>query len=367
MSIRNVLQSLVLLFLAAASGGVPATAYYHDSADIRENTDWMARIPGDMPISRISIPGTHDSVAKNNGGDIVLTQSLSITQQLKAGIRFLDLRARHIENLFAMHHGAVYQDMMFGDVLDEMTSFLAAHPTETILVRLKEEHTPSGNTRTFEETFKWYLDIYASWFAHPGRPDPSLDEVRGKILLYSDFDRSDSSYGSYYRYFEKEDNYAFSTNWDLYWKWDLVKASLSRAHDDHAQGGHGLYITYLSGAGGSFPYFVASGKSSPQTYAPQLLTGRTTIGGWADSWPDFPRVACLGSWCSIVFMGTNQLTTDFLNGTSYNGVGVVVADFPGSHFIDAVIASTKWPDQTPVITYPRIPITRGRMFAAIDE
>ncbi|MBT2117943.1 phosphatidylinositol-specific phospholipase C [Dyella sp. LX-66] len=316
------------------TGQVCAQAYYHDGEDLPRRADWMKQVPDNTRLSEMSIPGTHDSSAFKKGGDAVLTQTLTITQQLNGGIRFLDLRARHINDVFTMHHGPVYQDAMFGDVLGEIIGFLRDNPSETIVARVKEEHFPEGNTRSFEQTFNSYYEPDRTWFARPGESNPTLGVLRGKILVLADFARADHSYGDNYNNLLAQDDYSVSTNWDLYGKWEKVKA-----HLDAAAGNKGslVHVNYLSASGGAFPYFIASGKSSPGTHAPQLVTGRTTIGGWAHSWPDFPRTACLGSWCKIVFLGTNGLTVNYLKGKSWRGLGIVVADFPGADLIDALI------------------------------
>lgn len=332
----NVPRSMfaAMVFLCVFMGEVRAQAYYHDSWDLPLRADWMKQLPDDRRLSEMTIPGTHDSAAFRNGGDIALTQSLTITQQLKGGVRFLDLRVRHIHDVFAMHHGAVYQGAMFGDVLQEMTTFLRRHPSETIVVRLKEEHEPAGNTRSFEQTFKSYYAANQQWFARTGESDPPLGALRGKIWLLADFRRSDYSYGRSYAALRAQDAYAVSANSDLYGKWEKVKAHLRKSAADRS---YALYINYLSASGGAFPYFIASGKSSPGTGAPQLLTGLTTIGAWRDVWPDFPRTACLGSWCTIEYLGTNALTAKLLNGMSWRGLGIVAADFPGPDLIGALV------------------------------
>ncbi len=50
---------------------------------------WMGRLPDDVPLSGITMPGTHDSCARSNI-PFVRTQYLSIAQQLVLGIRFFD-------------------------------------------------------------------------------------------------------------------------------------------------------------------------------------------------------------------------------------------------------------------------------------
>ncbi len=55
-------------------------------------------------------------------------------------------------------------------------------------------------------------------------------------------------------------------------------------------------ISFWTGSG-LYPYFIASGKSSPQNSASRLSTGSS---GWygADPYKDFPHVSCF-LWCRI--------------------------------------------------------------------
>ncbi len=130
------------------------------------------------------------------------------------------------------------------------------------------------------------------------------------------------------------DDYHLSTNWDLYGKWEGVRDALV-ARRAEGRSGRGA-ITYLSGSGGSLPYFVASGKIGPATSAPQLPTGLFTP-AFASWYPDFPRVGCVIGVCTIAFQGTNQLTADLIEGARLSSLGIVAADFPGPGLIGAVI------------------------------
>ena len=64
----------------------------------RQLPTWMAALPNKMKISRLSIPGTHDSgthfsiPGKMQAEFSSKCQSWSIYNQLMAGIRFLDMR-----------------------------------------------------------------------------------------------------------------------------------------------------------------------------------------------------------------------------------------------------------------------------------
>ena len=87
----------------------------------------------------------------------------------------------------------------------------------------------------------------------------------------------------------------FGTNWDQYNKWMDVKNFLAASNTAGIS-----RISFWTGNTGSFPYFVASGKSSSGNGAGRLATGLTTP-GFSSSYPDFPRVACFIGICTIVF------------------------------------------------------------------
>ncbi len=314
-------------------------AYHHRSSDLAANSKWMKAVNNDVKIRNLSIPGTHGSAALF-GGSIVKNQTLSITQQLNAGIRFLDIRLRHINDVFAIHHGGVYQKQMFGDVLADARKFLNSNSSEFIFIRVKEEHNASSNTRSFEDTFNSYLNKNSDiiWLPNSRTDNPKIAEVRGKIVFLQNF--APKKYGwvglDYHNTFNIQDEYHLASNWSLYSKWEKVKHQLNQANLNQSG-----YVNFLSGSGGSFPYFVASGHSSPGSAAPRLLTGLTTP-GWKFRYPDFPRVSCFIRICSIAFEGTNTLTKNYINNNSdIKYVGIVASDFPGKGLIDAIISVNK--------------------------
>jgi len=154
-----------------------------------EMNSWMSGLQDNISISKISIPGTHDSGARVDAPVVsgtAKTQDLSIAEQLNAGVRFLDIRCRHIDNAFAIHHGAIYQNLNFDDVLNACYAFLNSHPSETIIMSVKEEYDASNTTRSFEQTFDSYVQKNLSkWDL--GANIPTLGAVRGKIKLLRRF------------------------------------------------------------------------------------------------------------------------------------------------------------------------------------
>ena len=105
------------------------------------------------------------------------------------GVRFLDIRGRHRDNMLEIHHGMVYQEHDFKEVLRQVHNFLRANPTETVIMAVKDEYDAEDNTRSYEATFRKYLAYYGlKWYL--GTTIPSLGEVRGKIVLMRRFGAS---------------------------------------------------------------------------------------------------------------------------------------------------------------------------------
>lgn len=160
--------------------------------DAASSTNWMSKVPDTQSLSRMTIPGTHETMALyETVPGTAICQTNTLSEQLNYGIRCLDIRGRHLNNALTIHHGVVYQNANFSNVLDAATSFLSNNPTETIVMLLKEEHRPAGNTRSYENTVKSYLTKYpAKYFYNGWKPCtkiPTLGEVRGKIVLVRRF------------------------------------------------------------------------------------------------------------------------------------------------------------------------------------
>ncbi|MFI9587138.1 phosphatidylinositol-specific phospholipase C [Streptomyces sp. NPDC052236] len=147
--------------------------------------DWMAGAGDSTALARLTIPGTHNSGTRF-GGLWTECQNTTIADQLNSGIRFLDVRCRVTGDSFAIHHGASYQNLMFGDVLIACRDFLAAHPSETVLMRVKQEYSEDSDA-TFRRIFDLYLDG-KGWrpLFRIGAGLPTLGQARGKVVLLAD-------------------------------------------------------------------------------------------------------------------------------------------------------------------------------------
>ena len=80
------------------------------------NANWMARVKDATPITRLLIPGSHDSCA-NRGGPLVQTQHMSL---FESGVRAFDIRLKLIRGDLLVFHGEVF---LKTDFLSVMTIF----------------------------------------------------------------------------------------------------------------------------------------------------------------------------------------------------------------------------------------------------
>jgi 1-phosphatidylinositol phosphodiesterase len=163
--------------------------------DTQDPADWMARLEDSRELAALSIPGTHDTGAvREPYPGLAKTQSLTIAEQLEAGVRFFDVRCRHFQDAFLIFHGAIDQDQTYDQVLATMFAFLDAHPDEVLIVSVKEESSPYQVTRSFEATFADYLARDPQrWALAPTLPQ--LGDVRGKLVLLRRFDATATPLG----------------------------------------------------------------------------------------------------------------------------------------------------------------------------
>jgi 1-phosphatidylinositol phosphodiesterase len=158
-------------------------------------SSWMKDIPDDTLLSNMTIPGTHDSCAESNIL-FVRTQYLSITKQMEAGIRFLDLRCRvHSDGQLYMYHGGIPINMprylKFDKIMNDIFTFFSKNgkPTETVLISINNDDV-SGEVppevfynavKTHIDQAPRYEDGRERWIT--GRTTATLGEARGKAVL----------------------------------------------------------------------------------------------------------------------------------------------------------------------------------------
>ncbi|MGH3780999.1 MAG: phosphatidylinositol-specific phospholipase C [Pseudonocardiaceae bacterium] len=259
-------------------------------------TSWMRDIPDDAALMMLSIPGTHNSGSVDGPLGFAKTQERGLSDQLDAGIRFLDIRLAHYQDNLCVHHDVVCMEKSYAEVLTICSDFLGQHPSETILLSVSNEDrvdsalgkfapsqvlcklsptgntaNPGENTRSFEDSFRaitWEhlkdVPLFYNFTAAPagsdaGRGGPAftsettLGDVRGKIVLLRRFEGDqdigfDATYwpeNERFRsasapFYDVEDRYQSPGDDD---KFDFVVAHLEEAERGDPTD---LYITFSS-------------------------------------------------------------------------------------------------------------------------
>ena len=243
--------------------------------------NWMGGLPVATALSAMSIPGTHDSGAMH-GGLAVQTQSLTIAEQLQAGLRYFDIRLRRTKTAFAVHHGSFYQHQMFGDVMNAVTAFLRAHPTEAVLMRVKDEYTAEAGSASFADIWAGYMKRYGNYVYKGNGTFPTLGQIRGKVLVLRNADFS--GYGVTYSENTIQDHYKVyflahkMVNGDsvsLPSKKDEVAKYLDLAATSRTGK---LVLNHLSGAEGMAPKDVARATDGAAYDHIGPYSGRKTLG-----------------------------------------------------------------------------------------
>lgn len=222
------------------------------------NPSWMASVPDDLPLSEITMPGTHNTMAVY-GGVYAECQTWSLASQLRAGVRFLDIRLRHVNGNLSLHHGVSYQRGHFGHVLEGVTDFLQEYPSETVLMRVREEFSETGD---IYGAVVDYIHRYAHWdLLWHSRLVPTMAEARGKIIILQNFNGPDL--GMHYESMDIADDWQVPTLSDAEKKWQSVFNHLEAA----PTGNMGqIFLTFSSGAGLlAYPRAVAL-RVHPQLY-----------------------------------------------------------------------------------------------------
>lgn len=147
---------------------------------------WMSSLDDGLPLSAITIPGTHDSAAFTYAWPFVATQDMSIREQLDAGIRYFDFRCGLRENTVEMVHGPTYLGLRLEEVLQAMYDWLDTHKSEGLIVQIKRDKKDSKSTVDFAHAIAKVLrQGFAFW--RTANTTPSIAQLRGRIQLFRRF------------------------------------------------------------------------------------------------------------------------------------------------------------------------------------
>lgn len=153
------------------------------------SVNWMSKVNDDVNITDLTIPGTHDSGALHSIADVAgKCQDMSISSQLKIGVRFFDLRLQLVNNEFKIVHSFVDQDLKFQTVVEDLYSFIKKYDSEFLIISIKEESSSVNSTLSFEEALIKELKIYEDVFMINDNTLPKkVGMARSKIYILSRF------------------------------------------------------------------------------------------------------------------------------------------------------------------------------------
>ena len=167
-------------------------------------TDWLSMVRDETKVCKLTIPGTHDTmtgmgfyqpVLKYIFNMTAISQVSTLEEQMNSGLRFFDIRPVVSTDTIAkkkilrLTHGISELDLTFEWTIDQLQSFLKAHPSEFFIVKLQFDNGFEDQ----KELYSLLSDVlhmpkYQGLFVDDWRPDITVSDMRGKILLLSRFD-----------------------------------------------------------------------------------------------------------------------------------------------------------------------------------
>lgn len=367
-----VVPSLEPVLSYATSDKPPSYHNYTSSFsfDLKEpvHPNWMSRVPDHINLTSLSIPGTHDTETYNLvDNPVYQTQNHDLKAQLRAGLRYFDIRGRLLINesaggegaepVIGIFHGRVYTGFTFEDVLLTLFEFLEEYPTEGVVMRLKREgplvrvnlagtfveeeeedddddddddDVDITSRTTFEDAFNHYRlgnartgPGSAKHLLLPWPPSstgllptmPTMGQLRSRIIVLQEFPSVAGPYGVPWKspHIDLEDLWIIPDTAHLEDKWDAIRRKMMQAAaspDDSDV----LFLSHLSASVGVLPIEAAAGP--------------------------------LADVNSTVIVGMNDRTGLWLEeGQGHGGgrkTGVVMADFPGQKLVDAILKRNVW-------------------------
>ncbi|EON73549.1 phosphatidylinositol diacylglycerol-lyase [Lysinibacillus sphaericus OT4b.31] len=211
---KNVIASMCVLFTVLFSSvGAHQTSLAASERDNINLSEWMREIPNSNTLAEISIPGTHDSGTFRLEDPIksvwAKTQENDFRYQMDHGVRFFDIRGRVTDdNTIVLHHGPIYLYVTLQQFINEAKEFLKSHPSETIIMSLKEEYeSMPGAKESFAKTFENMYFGDSIFLKTEG--NITLGDSRGKIVLLRRYSGSTMTGG--FKNFGWKDNATFTS------------------------------------------------------------------------------------------------------------------------------------------------------------
>jgi len=143
----------------------------------------MADLPDDKPVCRVSIPGTHDSGTAGVRFPMrhyARTQTMDLSEQWDAGIRFFDLRPKLEGSKLKIYHGPANCHLTFEKALSILKEKLEQNPTEFCIVMT---NCAGGGQAAVDMTMEQILNVIPVHMLAVLKHDLTVADIRGRILF----------------------------------------------------------------------------------------------------------------------------------------------------------------------------------------
>jgi len=284
-----------------------------------DNSGWMASLQDAVPVCRLSIPGTHDSGTAGVWFPMrhyARTQTMNLSDQWDAGIRFFDLRPKLEGAELKIYHGPANCHITLEEALLILKEKLEQNPTEFCIVMT---NSAGGGQTAVDKTMELINSVIPGGMLADFKADMTVADIRGRILFIH---RNAPSAGVDY------------------------PGVVTRGWPGN---GTSRRVRIVSSQGESAELwaqdYFTSGNNDKEAY----LTGKwNDMYGLLSVFPDSGN----GVWCINHASGytgtgvktnirrnadvTNGLLLEYLN-EHHEPVGIIPMDFPSQELIDAII------------------------------
>ena len=144
---------------------------------------WMSALPDAMQVCRVSIPGTHDSGTAGVRFPMrhyACTQTMDLSGQWDAGIRFFDLRPKLDGDRLKIYHGPANCHLTLEESLIILKEKLELNPTEFCIVMT---NSAGGGQTAVDMTMELINSVIPARMLADFRADMTVSDIRGRILF----------------------------------------------------------------------------------------------------------------------------------------------------------------------------------------
>jgi len=162
-----------------------------------DNSQWMKPLADSRLVADLSLPGSHDACTAEGWQSELLgpifelsakCQDLTISEQLKIGVRVFDLRPERTYGVLGYElrcsHGIAATNMLVADFFRTLQKFLATNPSEFCVLTVDLSATSDmeawGQEFTELLTDSEFQGLFAEF-----KPRLTVGEMRGRVLILS--------------------------------------------------------------------------------------------------------------------------------------------------------------------------------------